>query len=345
VAFQDMRARLRGSVPKLSFAQTGTLINDAWKYIRESALWSFNLFESCWITPPPITIGAVTCTTGSNALTFNASAIAAINASVVANPYAPVTVQQFRGGNVAGLSGIYNIITYNPLTGAALLDRIFGDPGGVNIPYTVYQTYYVAQDVNGVGIPDFLRWLSVRNMQMFLDLNISEDKRWVDARDPQRSWYQFPTHVIPWGPDLRGAGTPNASATLNCALFELWGTAITPFTYQCYGLRTGVPLVNPTDTIPQPLGEDLIEAYARYRAYEWCEANRDISPRSSGPNYQFLMEASLALYRALLIQYKRQDRELVNNYFFCKEPGLAAHAYGYYNTIAGVAGPYTQAVA
>lgn len=342
MAYQDMRARLRGAVPKLSFAASGQFVNDAWKFVRESSLWSFNLLETSWITPPPITTGTVTITQGSAALQFDATAVAAINAAQLASPYSLITSRQFRGGNVAGLSGIYNIIQYDATTGAATLDRIMGDPGGTGVAYTIYQTYYTPNDVNGTPIPDFLTWLSVRNMQMFLDLELYRTKSWVDARDPQRSWYQFPTHVIPWGPDLRGQGTPYPSSSLGVPLYELWGTAITPFTYQCYGLRRGLPLVNPTDTLPFQIGEDLVLEMAKYYAYQWAESNKDIVPRSQGPDFRFLMQQAYALYHKLLVQYKRQDKELIDNFWALREPDLASHAFGYYNTIANVAGPYTQ---
>jgi len=336
-----MRARLRGTVPKLSFAAAGQFVNDAWKFIRNSSLWSFNLFESAWITPPPITAGTVTTTQGSSSIQFDATAVAAINAAQLASPYSLITQRQFRGGAIAGISGIYNIIQYDSVAGGATLDRIFADLGQTSGTYFLYQTYYVPVDGNNSPVKDFLTWLSVRNMMMFLDLDLTRTKEWADARDPQRSWYQFPTHVIPWGPDVRGQGTPNASASLGCMLYELWGTAITPFTYHCYGLRTGSDLVAPTDTVPYPIGEDLVMEMAKFYAYQWAEANKDIAPRNQGPDFKFLMTQSLALYHKFLIQYKRQDKELVDNFFHLREPDISSHAYGYYNTIAGVAGPYS----
>ena len=331
-----MYSELRGSVPKISITFCQTLINRAWREIREQNLWSFNLFESAWITPPPINTGTVTTTQGFPTVTFDSTAKTAIAASVIANPYAPLTVQQFRPGTVAGIAGIYNIIAYNSGTGVATLDRIFADPGGAGQAFSIYQNYYTPP------MADFLAWLSVRNMSMFLDMILTATKAEIDERDPQRSWYQFPTHVVPLYTDQRGAGTINASATLGYPMFELWGIPYNPFTYTCYGIRKGVPLVNPTDILPYQVGEDCVLARARYYAYEWAEANKDMTPRAVGPDFKFLMGQAESMYQKLLTKYRRQDKEYINNYFTVRQLGAASKMFGYFNTIAGVAGPYAQ---
>lgn len=321
-----MQAELRGMVPKLPFAFTKTLVNRAWRFIRESNLWSFNLFESSWSSPGLVTAGTVTTTQGSPAITFNATAIAAINAFQIANPYVLITQLQFR----IGAGGIYSVISYNPATGAALLDRIFGDPSGVGQSYLLYQNYYPAP------YKDFLGWISITNPSLFLTMDITTTREWIDSNDPQRMIFQFPTRVIPLGLDLRGQGTVNASATLGYPLFEMWGQAVVPYVYQCYGLRKGVDLVNPTDTLPLQVPEELVIARAKYYAYEWAEGNKDMSPRSTGPDFRFLMAATQDNYKKLLTNYRRQDKEFIDNYAsIAKLPyGVIA---GTFNTLAGVA--------
>src|SRR5208282_1525379 len=325
-----MQTELRGSLPKIPWSYCGTLVNRAWKDIRESGLWSFNLFTSNWITPPPlIGQGTVTTTQGSPSITFDATALAAINANVIANPYAPATVYQFR----IGVGDIYSLIAYNPVTGAATLDRPFADPGGAGLSPQLYQLYYAAP------YKDLLGWISVRNPQMFIDMDLTKNRDWIDAMDPQRTWYQFPTKVVPFGPDLRGQGTASASATLGFPLYELWGQPVTPFTYACYGIRRGTDLVNPTDTLPVQVGEDCVMARARFYAYEWAEANKDITPRSSGPDFRFLMGEAMSIHKELLRQYRRQDREFTNLYF--SQFGMATGVgIGIYNSLSGVASPY-----
>jgi hypothetical protein len=328
-----MQAELRGSVPKLPWSFTGTLINRAYRIVRESNLWSFQLFESSWISPPLITDGTVTLAQGSATITFDATAVAAINAAQILSPYSLITQRQFRN-SAAG--GIYNLIAYDNVSGVTTLDRPYADQtAGAGCGYQLYQVYYPAP------YKDFLTWISVRNPSMFLDLNLTTTRAEIDAMDPQRTWYQFPSRVVPWGVDLRGLGTTTPSATLGYRLFELWGQAVTPFTYQCYGIRVGAPLVNPTDTLPPNIDEELVLAKAKHYAYEWAEANKDMSPRSSGPDFRFLMAQTDAEYIKLLTLYRKQDKEFVNNWLTTRMPTEMGR-FGYFNTLAGVAGPYSQ---
>ena len=103
MSLQSMQAELRGSVPKLPFAFTSTLINRAYKTIRNANLWSFQLFESSWITPPLINTGTVTAAQGSSALTFDATAITAINAAQALSTYSLITQRQFRNSAAGGI--------------------------------------------------------------------------------------------------------------------------------------------------------------------------------------------------------------------------------------------------
>lgn len=328
-----MQSELRGSVPKLPFSYSQTLINRAWRFVRESNLWSFNLIDWSWISPTIVTSGTITVTQGSAAITFDATAIAALNAA--ATTYSLITQRQLRAGVSAGISGIYNIIQYNSTTGAAILDRIFADPGGVGLSYQVYQVYYTAP------VQDFMVLLSARNMSMFLDMIVTQSRQFLDEADPQRSFYQFPTHVVPFEIDYRGAGTANASATLGYPMFELWGQPVSPYTYQCYGLRRGVDLSLPSDTLPFSVSEDLILAKARRYAYEWAEANKDMTPRATGPDFKFLSGLAEDEFKKELIKCRKNDKEFVDSWFSVRSPGLATLGHSYYNTLAGTAGPYS----
>ena len=330
MALQDMMAEVHGSVPKLPIAYSKTLVNRAWSRVRNSNLWSFNLFVSNWITPPPlIGVGGVTTTQGSPNILFDATATTAINNFQTANPYVLVTQLQFR----VGVGDIYSLISYTPGTGAAVLDRPFADPSVADLSFQLYQLYYP------VPFKDFLTWLSIRNPQMFLSFDLTRTRSWLDSVDPQRTWYQFPTKAVAFGIDTRGQGTINQSATLGFQLYELWGQPVTPFTYACYGIRKGSDLAAPTDTLPVQVGEDLVVAKAREYAYEWAEANKAMAPRAVGPNFQFLIAECRQIYKELLIQYRRQDKEFVDSY--CATVGQPfATVAGIYNTIAGVASPY-----
>jgi hypothetical protein len=326
VSLASMQAELRGSVPKVPFSYTKTLVNRAFRHIREANLWSFLLMDSAWASPPTVTTGAVTTTQGLATITFNAAAIIALNAASAA--YSLITQRQFRIAS----GGIYSLIAYNAGTGAATLDRPFMEAGGAGQTYQVYQVYYSAP------VKDFLTFVTVRNMSMFLNMDLTRTRQWVDMRDPQRSFYAFPTVVVPYQIDRRGDGTATPSSTLGFPLYELWGQAITPFTYQCYGIRRGVDLSNPDDALPQAIPEELVLAKAREYAYEWAEANKDMVPRASGPDFRFLMGKAQKDYKDLLIQSRREDKEFCNNWAYDRGFSLYALARGYYNTLASTAG-------
>jgi len=338
MAFGDMVSELRGSVPKVAIEYCPTLINRAWREIRNQNMWSFNLYEQSWITPPIINSGTATVQQGFNTVIFDATAIAAIDTAQAAQPYSLITQRQFR----VGVGGIYNIMSLAPdfnTSGVATLDRIWGDPGGTFQGYTIYQVYYTPQ------FKDHKQWLTVRNPVMFLNLDLITTRKQIDARDPQRLWYAWPTNVVPWGTDVRGqgqtddAGNSLASATLGYPLYELWGQPVNPFTYQCYGVRKGVDLVEPTDELPININEELVLARARWYAYEWAEANKDIEPRNTGPDFRFLIGKADADYKRLLIIARREDRALVDNWFLIRGQDVPIFSLGHYNTLASMAGP------
>jgi hypothetical protein len=338
MAFQDMVNEIRGSVPKLPISFAPTLVNRAWEEVRRSGLWSFQLFEQSWITPPIISAGTVTVTQGFQQIVFDPVAIAAILTAAAAQPYSLITQRQFR----IGVSGIYNIMSLAPdfnTSGIASLDRIWGEAGGSFGQYTIYQVYYTPP------FQDHLTWLTVRNPVMFLNLDLITTRKQIDSRDPQRLWYAWPTNVVSWGTDQRGAGQFDqfgnslASSTLNFPLYELWGQPVNPFTYQCYGIRKGTKLVQPTDALPPSVGEDIVIAKAKWYAYEWAEANKDIAPRNASPDFRFLMGKTNDDYRKLLTLYRRQDRELVDNWFLIRGQDVPIFSLGHYNTLAATAGP------
>jgi hypothetical protein len=322
--FIDMVMELRGAAPKFPISFARTCVNRAYRSIRESHLWSFNIFEAAWIVPPTISAGTATVVQGTNTVTVDATAAAVLN--VASTTYSLLTQRQFR----IGASGIYNILAWDGVS-VLTLDRIYGEASLVNSPYSIYQVYYPAP------MQDFLRWISVRNLTTPSELGLLMTRAQLDEQDPQRTWAGQVTQVVPWGNDNRGAGTATPSATLGFPLFELWGQPNAGYAYQLYGLRRGVDLALPTDTLPSQISEELVLALAKRYVYEWIEANKDIQPRSAGPDYRFLMQQTMAEYKRLLVQYRRQDREFIDNYFSVLDRDLVSRAAGYYNTLTGYA--------
>lgn len=323
MSFQSMAAEIRGSMPKMPFPYAKTLVNRAFKEVRDKNLWSFQLAEGQWISPAQITQGTATTVQGSPLVHMDTTATAAIvaNGSAI---YSLITQRQFR----IGTGGIYNIIGWNPGTGVLTLDRLYGEASATNASYFIYQVYYASPSKT------FLRFMSVRDMTNFLDLFIVSTREEIDQMDPQRNWFTYPTHVIPYKPDNRPG-----SATPGYMLHELWGGPTYSLNYQLLYIDKGPDLINPTDTLPMAIGEDVVLAKARVYAYEWAEANKGALDRNNGPDYRFLMGAAAKEFDTLFKNYRREDRETADNYFSAGRRSLFGRAYGQYNSISGTANP------
>jgi hypothetical protein len=320
---------LTGIVPKISVTYAKTIINRARADTYRKNLWSFQLFEANWVSPAIINAGTCNPTQGANTVVFDSTASAALIANNVAGPFpTPLTQRQFR----VGISTIYNIWSYanNSGTVTLTLDRPFTDPGGAGQSYAVYQCYYPAP------MQDFRAWITVRDIYNFNDLALDTDRNEIDLRDPQRTIFYIPTHVLPYGLNLNPA-----SPQYQWPMFELWGQPSYVLTYQLYGLRRGVPLVNDSDTLPPQIGEDCVQALARNYAYEWAEANKGDMPRNQGSDFRFLMGDAMAQYKRLYAEYRRDDREMFDNWHQVRHlsSGLATVSDGFYNSIAKNAWP------
>lgn len=318
-----MIVELRGIVPKLPISYAKTLINRAYADVRRQNLWSFQVYESNWIAPAVINAGTATAVQGSNQVTLNNAAAAAVNASITS--YNPINQRQFR----IGVSTVCSIVAWD---GASILtlDRGFPDPPLVaGTGYQIYQVYYPAP------FQDHLSFVAVRDMVNFTDLILDKDESWLNEQDPQRTWYYFPTHVIPY---LQGTD-PTNTATYQVQLFELWGVPQTNRAYQLYGIRKGTNLVNPTDTLPPVITEECVVAMAKYYAFEWAEANKGNLPRNQGSDWKFLMGETKARYDQVYKKLRMQDRELIDNWFRVRRRSLYGKYYAQYNSISGTAYP------
>jgi hypothetical protein len=321
VAFVDMFSELSGCVPKIPIDYCKTLVNRAYQDIGRKSLWSYQLFEANWTSPGVVNAGTVTTVQGSNQVTFNATAITAINA--IGLFPSSVTQRQFR----VGISTIYNIWDWNSVSGVATLDRPFAEASAAATAYTILQCYYVSP------VQDFKAWITIRDIQNFNDLELYKNREWLDAHDPQRMIVYLPTHAVYYQTNQNPA-----SNTYRWAMWELWGQPQYQLTYQLYGIRRGAPLVQDSDTLPLCLGEDCVQALAKSYAYEWAEGNKGDIPRGSGSDYRFLMAKAEKDYGRLYKEYRKDDREAVDNWWSFRRPkGWPGNAWGFYNSIAGVA--------
>lgn len=324
--FIDMISELRGQVPNLPYDLCTKLINNAWRDVRRKNLWSFQLYEKNWLSPEAINqTGTADVTRGSASVTVDATAAAAIDASIASEgSFSPITTRQFR----VAAGTVYNITEWDTVTDTLTLDRIYGESTTAGATFSIYQVYYPAP------FEDHLTFMSVRDMTNFVDLFLNQPRSIIDARDPQRTWYYFPTHVFGYMTDQNPE-----SDTYRFMLYELWGAPQYALTWQLYGIRKLTDLVDDDDVLPPAIGEDCVVARAKYYAYEWAEANKGALPRNQGPDFKMLMGMALADYNKLYKEYRTQDRETVNNWFSIRRLSIYGQVYAYYNSIAGNAYP------
>jgi hypothetical protein len=315
-----------GLVPKFPADYAKTLVQRAWRDVRRQNLWSFLLYESNWTSPAILNAGTVTVTQGLSTITFNAAASAAINA-VALMPPSPVTQRQFRVG-IGTIYNIWGLNAANPSAVVLTLDRNYQEPSGAGIPYSIYQCYYPSP------VQDFWCWMSVRDMINYNTLITTAKRAEIDQRDPQRTIYYIPTHVLPYETDLNPS-----SPTYRNLMFELWGQPQYVLTYQLYLLRKGMAFNADSDTLPPQIGEDCVIALASKYAYQWAEANK-VDSRMTGSDYRFLVGQAEADYKRLFREYRMQDRSSVDNFATKLRRGWAwPQLCGWYSSIAGQASP------
>lgn len=328
--FVDMYNELTGSIPKLDIDFAKKLVNRSYYEIRRKNLWSFQLFDKNWISPSIINAGTVTTVQGADTVTFDATAIAALNPISTLGPFpTPLNQRQFRLG---AATTIYNIWGWDGGTGVMTLDRPFVESSAAATGYMVYQCYYPAP------MQDWLTWIDVVDMTNFNSLRTLTTRSELNRRDPQRSIFYLPTDVAPYQLDQN----PD-SETYGWQLFELWGQPQYPLPYQLYGIRRGTPLVNDEDDLPMGgmiIGEDAVMEGAKVYAYEWAEAMKGDMPRNAGSDFKFLMGKCQKRQDDLIRQYRKDDRERVDNWYTVRRRTTwMPNIDGYFNSISNTANP------
>jgi hypothetical protein len=331
----SMQAELVGMVPYVPPDYAKTCVLRSFADISRKSMWSYLMFEGNWTSPAIVNAGQATTTQGSNLVTLNAAASAAVLA-VGLGPPSAITQRQFR----VGIGTIYNIWGLDQTVPTAVvltLDRPYAESSGTSA-YQIYQVYYAAP------VNDFREWISVRDINNFNNLFTVKSRVWVDERDPQRTVYYIPTHVVPYQLDLNPA-----SPTYQYLLFELWGQPSFVLTYQLAGIRKGTGiLVNPSDEIPPQLGEDCVMSLARYYAYQWAALNWQTA-WGQRPDFASLMREEvsndrrpgrpLGIYNRLFGEYRMQDRAAADNFKTRLRRSLGTPALPSYSSISGVASP------
>lgn len=196
--------------------------------------------------------------------------------------------------------------TFQAVLNALLtIDRPWMEPAQTNGNYLIYQAYYpwpagykrafAIRDVTNNNSMDF--WSKTQ-------IDLAND-------DPQRTIFDQPYFVVPWGPDTRPG-----SATYGQLLTELWPHPVStlPYSYMCQA--NWPPLSLPTDTLPYPLTEELVKERAQELLCIWKEMQKgDDQERGSGTNWQWAAAAHKKVYDEALKEIRIMDRHLIELYF------------------------------
>lgn len=298
MAFIDYTNELTGWIPKFSIELARNVVNRAWRDIQESRPWSFLCYEDILQAPKLVNAGTVTLAQYSAIVTPDATAKAAWAA--LANPL--ISQRQFRLAS----GPIYNIVGYNPVSGAITLDRQYQEAGGAGKQYIMYRCYYPAP------VKDFLRWVTVLDPTNGYWLKLHWTKKELDRLDPQRGNIGQPTRIASY----KGDNNP-ASATYQYPLYELWAHPNTQVSYTCLYQRRGLQFVNPGDSLPPAIQDDVLLWRAKMEAYEWAEANKGRFPELRGSDWRFLHDTAASHFKEELFKAQKQDEETFLQQFLC----------------------------
>ena len=320
-----MSAEVRGWIPKAALPLSETLVNRALNKIYDASTWSFQLCTGGWQTPYEVTAGTITTTPGGNTIVGDLVASAAWAA--IPAPFL-ITQFQIRLPDY----NLYSVISQQVNTPSAglttlTIDRPWVEPAGAGQGYQLYQAYYPAP------VPDFKRWLTVRDFTNAIYLDYWSWKQDdLAALDPQRTVFQNPDHLVPYQVDNRPG-----SATFGFMLFEMYPQPLIGLPYASYYVRRGPLLVKPTDTVPWPLDEEIVMHRAKMLMYEWAEANQGRYMELQKSDWRFLMEAASEEFKDKLKDIRKLDRDIVDNFVRTLKRVNPMIGAPYYSAITGQA--------
>ena len=382
--FSELSREIAGSIPGLSPFLAQKFVNRAFRDVRESRLWSWNVAETALLAPAQLTTGTVSVTQYSATVTADAAAATAWQGLGMT---IPITSRQFR----VGTGPLYNISAFDG-NNTITLDRIYGAATAIGAAYNIYKAYYA-------GPGNLLRWTSIvdpTNNYYFSPKNLHWTREEVDRRDPFRgalgtpigmASYKLQTSAGAVGApfQVRGSGpAPGASgpyigglpatytvevttggiggaavfkwkldqgsyttgvtstvvpqdlslglriswpaaltfvlgdvftiaatpgAATGAAMFEMWPHPTAAVAYLAIYQTRGSDLVNPTDSLPPTVPDELIVYRGLYHAYHWAEANVPKPAIEHRVNWPGLWSSAANNYQQLLKKAAIQDEE------------------------------------
>lgn len=293
--FQDLAGELVGSVPRIDYLKARQLVNRAWREIRDSRPWTFLLAETTLDCPSQIATGTVSVSQFSKLVTADATAKVVLD---VVGLNIPLSDRQFR---IAGSTQIYNITNYDDVTGIITLDRNFAEPDNSASAYLIFRCYYKAPT-------DFLRWLSIRDIQNGYSLRLHGLRQELDRKDPMRTATGNPVQIFSYKADANGV-----------PIYEMWPSPSTAQNYNAIYQRRGIDLID-GDSLPVSIPDELVAQRVLYYGAQWALMNAGRFPELRATRWEGIMADTKLQYQQLLEQTKRQDNEMfLQNYILDRD--------------------------
>jgi hypothetical protein len=309
MAFIDYTQELVGVIPQLSSLYAGTLVNRAYKEIRDKRLWTWLRAEAELVAPPPISDGYAAVTQFGTTVTFDSTAGPLVLAVVDGVP--PLLLRQFRLAE----GPMYNILAYTtgpPVT--ITLDRPFGELTTTGSSYSIYRCYFTPPQ------NDFLKFWSLLNACQGYTISgerLGLTREELDRRDPQRQ-SQGDAHYIA-SYKAQTPTYPAGGTTPGAFIWELWEHPTNPATYIVNYQRRGVDMVLPTDDIPSTLMSSVLMPNALAMGCMWAASNVGRHKELKGVNWMALAKQYKAEYILQLHKAQHVDDELSLQYWIDPE--------------------------
>lgn len=299
MAFRDYYSELIGTIPHLPPPLARTLINRAWKDIRDLRLWSWLIGYGDIVAPAQITAGTVTTTLGSTVVQLDAAAAAALQPVALANPPVSSSLlgqgRQIRMGVQSSSGPLYTIVAADFTANTLTLDRAYAAVGGAGQTYQCYKAYYAPPDT------DFLRYLTITNMTSGYSITgrkLYYDQTKLNLIDPQRGAKGDAYLLAAFSVDSTGR-----------PVTEWYPHPTNLAVYNCIYRRRGVDLSETVD-LPATFPSTALIHRAMMHAAQWATANVATFPELGQTNWMMFIQARQSMFKETIIQAIKQDDEI-----------------------------------
>lgn len=316
MALVDLVGELVGRLPGLSPILAEKFVNRALTSIYGERNWAFLVADGVLICPAQITAGTASIIQYTATVTLDATASAAVLPQTLAAAVPGIQQLQIRfSATQPAAPQMYSIIAADTTVPAAIvltLDRVVVEPTAAASGLQIYRALVVPP------ISDFLRWESLVDLANAITLTsarLTVTSRDFDRMDPQRTATGLSYWLGAWGANrisnyATGATIPNATQPESTPIYEFWPHPTTGQTWYVRFRRKGVTLVNPSDTPPDLIEDNLIIQRVLYEhAYPFAAANIANFPSFKGANWPSLTLAAQRNYNKELLDAKRNDNE------------------------------------